>query len=131
MTGLSATVALFLFAFWIPEESIGAIAAIVALFVGLPVCILLYRDGVRAKAKAGPSNPIGSVIYGLPIRVVGIASMGIGLVLISWLAYNLLIARQPGFTGIRNFEQLLFPLILVVYGYRWLTRPLADESEGR
>ena len=127
---LACTAGLFAVAFWLPGEELATTVAILSLFLGLPVCILLYRDGLRARQEAGPSNRVATAVLGMPIRILGAICLVTGLAVLGWLAYNLLIERQPEFTGVWSWQQVLVPVLLVVYGYRWARRPLAPPPVG-
>ena len=126
---LACTSGLFAFAFWIPEEAIATTSAILSIFVGLPICVLLYRDGLRARKTAQPSNDVASTVLELPMRILGAICLLTGIAILAWLAYNLLVRRQPQFTGIQSFGQLVLPVLLIIFGYRWLRRPLGRTLE--
>jgi hypothetical protein len=123
------TVGLFASAFWIPQEVVAATAGIVSILLGLPICILLYRDGLRAKRTAQPSGGAVSTVLELPVRILGGLCLLAGLAILAWLAYNLLVERQPEFTGIRFVGQLIIPFLLILFGYRWLRHPLRSPEE--
>ena len=123
------TVGLFASAFWIPQEGIAATAAFFSIVLGLPICILLYRDGLRAKRIAQPSSGAVSTVLELPMRIFGALCLLAGLAILAWLAYNLLVERQPEFTGIRFAGQLIIPFLLIIFGYRWLRHPLGRPVE--
>jgi hypothetical protein len=112
-----------------PLETIAASIAIISLFLGLPICILLYKDGLRARQEAGASNTAALAVLSLPIRILGGTCLLAGLVILGWLGYNLVIERQPEFTGVWTPGQLLLPVYLVVFGYRWVRRPLAPPLQ--
>ena len=127
---LGASIVLFAAAFWMPNRTLAATAAIAALFLGLPASLLLYRDAVRtlARHRADPSNRRFGALA-LPIRLLGIISVIIGAVIVAWVSYNLLIARQPEFTGVRSLAQLAVPILLIVFGWRWMKNPLASDED--
>jgi hypothetical protein len=120
---LATTVGLFALAFWIPQESIATTLAVLSLLLGLPISILLYRDGLRTRQETSPSSTLTSAVLALPVRILGATCLIAGLAILAWVAYNVLIERQPEFTGIRFGGQLLTPVLLVVFGYRWVRRP--------
>ena len=123
---LGATIVAFGLAPWIPSSELGAVAAIVAIFVGLPVTILLYRDGLRTRA-AGSSRNRTDVVLSLPIRALGGVMLLTGLALLVWLFYNLFVERQPEFTGVHTVGQLVLPFALITFGYRWVRQPLGSN----
>src|SRR2546429_1193294 len=114
------TAALFAAAFWIPNSDVAAAAAIVSILLGLPITILLYRDGLRAAHAATAAESGAPVLLTLPIRVLGSVCLVTGIAILAWLAYNLFVRRQPQFTGVRSIGQLVMPFLLIVFGYRWM-----------
>lgn len=121
---LACTSGLFALAFWIPQEAIAATSGILSILLGLPICILLYRDGLRTRQTAQPSNGVASTVLELPMRILGAICLLTGIAILAWVAYNLFVERQPQFTSIQSFGQLILPVLLIVFGYRWLRRPL-------
>jgi len=130
---LGCTVALIGAAPWIPNSQVGGIAAIVSILIGLPVSILLYRDGLRASHRAGPAGAGKWAVLALPLRLLGGFSLLSGVAILVWVAYNVFIERQRQFTGMKSFTQLAVPVLLISFGWRWLRRPLEsseDDSEA-
>ena len=114
---------------WSSIENVQTIAAIVGIFVLLPLAIMTYRDAVRRVAMAAPNKSMQASILGLPVRFLGLVSLTMGLAIIAWVGYNLLVSRQEAFTGTTSFAQLVPPIVLAVLGWRWLRRPLAKDRE--
>ena len=80
---IACTSGLFALAFWIPVESMATLVAMTSIFLGVPVCILLYRDGVWARHEAGPPNPIASAMLRLAraaTLVFGVAAILLGII---------------------------------------------------
>jgi hypothetical protein len=130
---LACTAALIAAAPWIPNSDVGGIAAIVSIFVGLPVSILLYRDALRACQSAGPAGAGKREVLAFPLRFLGGISLMSGVSILVWLAYNVFIERQREFTGVKSYGQLALPVLLILFGWRWLRRPLEsseDDSEA-
>ena len=120
---------LFGAAFWIPNSDVGAAAAIGSILVGLPITILLYRDGLRAAhAASAPEGGVPGVLT-WPIRMLGSVCLLGGIAILAWLAYNLFVQHGPQFTGVRSIGQLVTPFLLIFFGYRWMWRPLAGPNE--
>ena len=117
-------------AFWMPDSDFALIVAIAAIFLGLPLCILLYRDGLRAAHADGVGSPGTTTVLALPLRLLGLFSVIAGVGTFVWLGYNVLIERQPQFTGVQTVEQLLLPFTLIGFGYRWMRRPLSHSHDG-
>ena len=122
------TVAAFSSAFWIPISDLAVVVAIASIFLGLPITILLYRDGLRA-VQASHGAAITTTVLSLPIRILGGTSCIAGAAILLWLAYNIFIDRQPQFTGVRTIGQLTLPIILIIFGYRLVRRPLARADD--
>jgi hypothetical protein len=130
LLALGSTIAVLGLAPWIPNSEVAAGAAIVAIFVGFPVTILLYRDGLRTRAADSPGGR-ANLVLSLPIRALGGIMLLTGLAAIGWLAYNLFIDRQAQFTGVRSLGQLVLPFLLIAYGYRWMRHPLEVPPSER
>lgn len=129
---LGGTVALFGSAFWLPNDTVAAIAAIVAIFLGLPLSLLLYRDAVRTRVEQNPArSPRSLVVLALPIRLLGLVSLTIGVAIVAWVVYNLLVARQSEFTGVLSPLQLVVPILLIGFGWRCLRAPLSRSLPER
>ena len=118
------TFALFAIAAWIPNDAIDFVAWLTAIFLGLPVSILTYRDAVRSAAPTGRLVP---ATLTFPLRLFGALSLLIGVGILGWLAYNLFVRRLPEFTGLKSIAQALLPIALIGFGYRLLRRPLDAE----
>ena len=63
------------------------------------------------------------------MRILGAICLLTGIAVLAWLAYNLFVQRQPQFTGLQSFGQLVLPVLLIIFGYRWLRRPLGKTLE--
>jgi hypothetical protein len=126
---LACTSGLFASAFWIPQEGVATTAGILSILIGLPICILLYRDGLRTRKTAQPSSEVVSTVLELPMRILGAICLFTGVAILAWLAYNLFVQRQPQFTGVQTLGQLILPFLLIIFGYRWLRRPLGRTLE--
>ena|SRR5436309_49833 len=124
------TVAAFSSAFWIPISDVAVVVAIASLFLGLPITILLYRDGIRAVQAGDGRATITTTVLSLPVRILGGTSFIAGVAILLWLAYNIFIERQPQFTGPQTIGQIILPIVLILFGYRWMRRPLARADEG-
>jgi hypothetical protein len=71
--------------------------AIVWLFVSIPVSILMFLDWYRsAAAPVGLGRGVRNIAR-LPVFFFGVTAVLIGLGVLAWIAYNLLIERQPEF----------------------------------
>lgn len=127
---VGCTLILLASAFWISDSDVAAVVAIAAIFLGLPISILLYRDGLRAARDDGDGASVTTSVLALPLRVLGLIAVVTGAGTLAWVAYNVLIERQPQFTGVQNVEQLLLPFTLIGFGYRWMRRPLSDSHDG-
>jgi len=113
----------FALAVWIDVPWLATVFAILSVFVALPLCILLYRDALR---KARDTNDAGAVVLAalsFPLRLLGVASVIIGIGTLSWMMYNLIVERQPEFRP-GSTKQVLALVVFVVYGCRWMLRPL-------
>jgi|SRR6185369_7866787 uncharacterized membrane protein len=61
-------------------------------------------------------------MYVVPIRLLDLASLTIGVAIVAWLVYNIFVGRQAQFTGVRSDFQLAVPILLIIFGWRWLKR---------
>jgi hypothetical protein len=127
---LACTAALIAVAPWIPNSDVGAIAAIVSIFVGLPVSILLYRDGLRANQGVGRAEGRKWAVLVFPLRLLGGISLLSGVAILAWVGYNVFIERQREFTGVKSYSQLALPVLLISFGWSWLRRPLESSEDG-
>ena len=118
------TFALFAIAAWIPNDAIDFVAWLIAVFLGLPVSVLTYRDTVRSAASTGR---LVSATLTFSLRLFGALSMFIGVGILGWQAYNLFVRRLPEITGLKAIAQALLPIALIGFGYRMLRRPLHAE----
>jgi len=119
------TVAAFSSAFWIPVSDVAVVVAIASILLGLPITILLYRDGLRAVQTGDGRATITATVLSLPLRILGGTSFIAGVAILLWLAYNIFIERQPQFTGLQSIRQVILPIVLILFGYRLVRRPLA------
>src|SRR2546421_13089116 len=125
------TVAAFSSAFWIPISDVAVVVAIASIFLGLPITILLYRDGLRDLQARDDRATITTTVLSLPVRILGGTSFIAGVAILLWLAYNIFIDREPQFTGVQTIGQIILPSVLILFGYRLMRRPLARaEGEG-
>jgi len=126
LTGLLLSIALVV---WSRNDAVESVAALLGIFVLLPLCIVTYKDAVGHFASLAPHRTGSTMFLAVPIRVLGAACFLVGIAIFAWLGYNLLIARQRQFTGISSSWQLLPPLGLVLLGWKWLRTPLAKSRK--
>lgn len=113
------TIALFAIAAWIPNEVIDLIAWLVAVLVGLPVSIL---NKVRAVRSAVPAGRFVLAAHTFLLRVLGALSMPLGVGILGWQTYNLVVLRPPEWSGLTAIAQVLLVATLIAFGYRLLRR---------
>jgi len=118
------TIALFAIAAWIPNEVIDFVAWLVAVLVGLPASILTKVHAVRTAARAGR---LVLATHTFLLRVLGALSMLLGVGILGWQTYNLIVRRPPEFTGLTAIAQALLVVMLIALGYRLLRRSLHAE----
>ena len=58
----------------------------------------------------------------------GFLAVLIGFGIAVWLLYNLLVERQPEFTGIRTLGQLLLPFVMIGWGVYWVRKGLRSSN---
>jgi amino acid transporter len=58
----------------------------------------------------------------------GVLAVLIGFTIAVWLFYNLLIERQPEFTGIWTPAQLFMPFVMIGCGIHWLRKGLKSSN---
>ena len=105
---------------------------IVWIFIALPV--LLLRLFEAASVWRQSHCVIGRLfgwIFGAFHFLFALTMLGIGVSIILWILYNLLIERQPEFKG--HWFNLIPVLIMIGLGWQWLrsifAKPLAELSD--
>jgi hypothetical protein len=111
------TIALFAVAAWIPNEVIDFVAWLIAVLLGLPVSILTKVHSVRTAAPAGR---LVLATHTILLRVLGGLSVPLGVGILGWQIYNLIVRRPPEFTGVTAIAQVLLVVMLIAFGYRLL-----------
>ena len=118
------TFALFAIAAWIPNDAIGLIAWLIAVFLGLPVSILTRVYAVRS---AVPTGRFGPAAFTFLLRAFGALSLLLGVGILAWQAYLFFVRPLPEFTGLTAAAQTLLTVLLLGLGYRLLKRSLSAE----
>jgi hypothetical protein len=77
-------------------ETIGSTVGIVWIFVSIPVSILVFLDWFRSPSTGGLHRALRNVAR-VPVLLFGGLALLIGVAVLVWIAYNLLIERQPQF----------------------------------
>jgi UDP-N-acetylmuramyl pentapeptide phosphotransferase/UDP-N-acetylglucosamine-1-phosphate transferase len=101
------------------SETLIVVAFLLALFVGLPVAILKGRDLLARQGEGSRSARVAA----LGNMLMGGLALLIGVSIALWVAYNLLVERQPQFQGGTGLGAYLVPVALILVGWRWLRRP--------
>ena len=103
------------------NESLLIVLALILFFLALPMSILLTIEAGRTLRDA-PELPrslrVLGFILSIPQALLGFVSAAIGVAIILWVAYNLLVERQPQFTG--SGWSLGIGPVLAVVGYWWM-----------
>ena len=120
------TPAIFLGSLYLQPEWVASVGCLLALFLGLPISIVLYLDYVRARAASSPTLTLQTRVLAVPISLLGLASVVIGLGIIGWVLFNVFIERQPSYTGDTWLPSIGVGPLLVIFGWRQLRRPLSD-----
>jgi len=111
------TIALFAIAAWIPNDAIDLVAWLIAVLVGLPASILTRRHAVRYEAPAGSRV---RVIYTFSRRALGALSVLLGVGILGWQVYRVIVRRPPAVTGVAETAQALLVILLITFGHRLL-----------
>ena len=131
LAGLLLSIALIV---WARHETVQFTAAILGVFLLLPLTIVSYMDAVRHLADAASNGPTRTIFLSLPIRLLGGLCLLTGVAMVVWFCYNLFIQRRREFTVIGSGFQLLVPVGLVFLGWRWVKAPISrtakDEGES-
>ena len=127
---VGGTLGLFAAAFWIPDQTAASVAGTASILSGYPCQSCFTGMRPRVCAHTGRRFLRQTIILSLPMRALGAASCIIGVSILIWVAINMIGERQPEFTGVRSVSQLALPIALIVFGYRWLRRPLAGSDDG-
>jgi len=89
------------------RDTILAVVGIVAIFIGLPLLILWFRDRSRA---------FGGVVQ----RILGALSLMMGLVILGWFVYNQFVLTEEFKLNYRRLFQLAGPIVMLSVGWKWL-----------
>ena len=118
------TFALFAVAAWIPNDAIGLVAWLIAVFLGLPVSILTRAHTIRS---AAPTGRFVAATFAFLLRGFGALSMLLGVAILAWQAYILFVQPLPGLTALTAAAQTLLSVLVFALGYRLLKRSLSPE----
>ena len=61
--------------------------------------------------------------------VFGVLAVLIGLAILAWVLYNLLVAKQPEFQAPRNPGAYLFPLVMIGGGTAMIVKGIRGPSQ--
>ena len=106
----------------------------VIFLCSFPAIVLYWIDfgrEIRNARGRGRLWVIFGILLGVPQAFFGLLSAAIGLTIVVWVLYNLLVERQPQFTG--SFLSLGIGPALVAFGAGWLAsafRGDAGSSDG-
>ena len=98
------------------RDNIMVTVAIVYLMLSIPVSIVVFLDWFRSPARGGLDRGMRNVAR-VPVFVFGLIAVLIGGGVLAWVAYNLLIARQPQFrwSGLRLVGAMVSILIFGIH----------------
>lgn len=88
------------------------------ILVAFPIFIMTWFDfseAVRQLDSPHIAIKIFAILFGIPQALFGLISIGIGVSLIVWVIYNLLIEQQAQYTG--GLLTLGFGPAMVLFGY--------------
>ncbi len=98
--------------------------------VGFILSILWIVD-LKRQLQAGPAAGTGRrvalAVLAIPQAFLGLTALAIGLAIIGWILYNLLVERQPQF--VFQLVALPVPFALVVIGAKWLMGAFGRECD--
>lgn len=114
---LAAVVAIPLGLFLIGLTQVGWFGLLSA--IALPMAILYtFELGSELRRQPGRIARIAGWVLGIPQALFAIIAAGIGISIIVWVLYNLLIERQPEFRA----GSIGFVVALFLFGVSWLSR---------
>lgn len=93
---------------------LATVAALVWIFVSIPVAILVALDWFRETAPTRRSQRALRHALRVPILLLGVTACLIGASVVVWVAYNLLWQRQPQFR-----EGSSLSLMVGMIGFGW------------
>ena len=68
--------------------------------IALPLAILYtFELGTELRRQPGRMARVAGWILGIPQTLFAITAIGIGVAIVAWVLYNLLVERQPEFRG--------------------------------
>lgn len=87
--------------------------------IALPMAILYtFELGGELRRRPGRASRIAGWILGIPQTLFAIVAASIGISIVVWVLYNLLIERQPEFRA----GSIGFVIALLLFGIGWLSR---------
>ncbi len=121
-----------------------AVLKLIAAFISVPACMFLTgitQNGIfmlgslvgfilsilwivdlkrqlEAQPAAGTGQRVTLAVLAIPQALLGLTALTIGLAIIGWILYNLLVERQAQF--VFHLVALPVPFALVVIGAKWL-----------
>ena len=130
--GIGAILLCFALASLSSNETVQSVFAILALLVGLPVVIVSGVDlmvELKSDPRRGLARRLAIVALSLPVGLLGLASLSFGVAILVWLAYNLLVERQPQFRHWNPLQPLGIAPALMLFGVLCLRRALARRLD--
>lgn len=114
---LSCVVAIPLGLFMIGLTQVGWFGLLSA--IALPLAILYtFELGTELRRQPGRMARMTGWILGIPQTLFAITAIGIGVAIVAWVLYNLLVERQPEFRG----GSIGLVIGLILFGVGWLSR---------
>lgn len=108
-------------------------------FVAIPFFVLTWIGlGKALRNQENPSLFIKTtgILFGVPQTIFGLLSIAIGVTLIGWILYNLLIEQQEEFSG--SIFSIGSSLTFIIFGVLWLrrafkrnTKPVAKPNQNQ
>ena len=87
--------------------------------IALPLAILYtFELGTELRRQPGRMARVAGWILGIPQTLFAITAIGIGIAIVAWVLYNLLVERQPEFRG----GSIGLVIALILFGIGWLSR---------
>ncbi|MCB1037856.1 MAG: hypothetical protein KDD47_28740 [Acidobacteria bacterium] len=125
LLGCLGWITILLFAMYLVPERLAWIFATFLLLLGIPICILLYWDFIRAFGEYPETRPKGvvAVLLAAPVAILGAISLLFGVAIILWVLYNLLVERQPEFQGPALLAGFGLGPGLIAFGWHLIRSP--------
>jgi hypothetical protein len=109
-------------------DSFALTVAIVWLFVSIPVSILVFLDWFRSPSTGGLGRGMRNIAR-VPVFLFGVIAVLIGVGVLAWIAYNLLIERQSEFRW--TIEAVGAMASIIIFGIHLIRVSLRNQESDQ